>query len=372
MAVALVASLGIASSALAFGGLLNGSFEEGTFTQTGAGYQNLVAGTSSATTIPDWTVTAGDVDWIDGFWTSQDEHRSVDLSGFHKGAISQTIATTIGGTYFVSFYLAGNPDDPQTPAVKSVTVSATGALAQTYTFDTTGKSDSSMGWTLTGYSFVASNANTTLTFASNTDGDAGPAIDNVVLTELAVPTGANCKNGGWATMFDASGMPFKNQGACVSYFATSGSTPIGPAAPAGSKMAALFDVTSSPSTTWTCALGASATTEGGSPTGATRGTVSWWTVGDIVSVTVSVVGGAANATYDVWVEQNPGTCPPGTSTPSNPGALNTNASGAGNATFTFTHVSGATNFWLSLWSPAGPPYPGQGGSVLRSTAVVLY
>ena len=34
-----------------------------------------------------------------------------------------------------------------------------------------------------------------------------------------------CKNGGWQNMQDANGNSFKNQGDCVSYFATGGSNP---------------------------------------------------------------------------------------------------------------------------------------------------
>jgi hypothetical protein len=74
-------------------------------------------------------------------------------------------------------------------------------------------------------------------------------------------------------------------------------------------------------------------------------------------VTVSIKNGLPNATYDIWLEQNPGTCPPGTSTPSNPGALTTNRHGNGNAHFTMPVIPGATNFRLTARSPAGPPYP---------------
>lgn len=129
--------------------------------------------------------------------------------------------------------------------------------------------------------------------------------------------------------------------------------------------AILYDVTATPGA-WDCAAGATNTA------GGVRGVVTWTAVGDVVTVKVSVVGGQASASYDVWVEQNPGTCPPGTSNPSNPGALATGLAGTGTATFSFTRAAGATHFWLSLWTPAGPPYPGLGSSVIRSTAVVLY
>lgn len=49
----------------------------------------------------------------------------------------------------------------------------------------------------------------------------GPALDNIAVIETA-PTGANCKKGGWQTMLDTSGNMFKNQGDCVSFFATDG------------------------------------------------------------------------------------------------------------------------------------------------------
>lgn len=71
------------------------------------------------------------------------------------------------------------------------------------------------------YSFVATSASTTLTFASATAGYYGPALDNVVVTETA-RTGANCKKGGWKTMHDSLGNGFKNHGDCVSYYATGG------------------------------------------------------------------------------------------------------------------------------------------------------
>ena len=126
------------------------------------------------------------------------------------------------------------------------------------------------------------------------------------------------------------------------------------------KTATVNDVTSSPSA-WDCATGAT----GGTPTGST---VYWYRnqVTGTVTAKVTLVGALASSTFDVWIEQNPGTCPPGTSTPSNPGGISTDGSGNGSATFTFTPAAGATNFWLSLWTPAGSL---TGTQVLRSVAV---
>lgn len=126
--------------------------------------------------------------------------------------------------------------------------------------------------------------------------------------------------------------------------------------------ATLYNVTSSPSTTWSCTGGVTDLT---SPT---DGTVTWARSGSTIYVKIHVVGGLASSTYDVWVEQNPGTCPPGTSTPSNPAALATDASGNGTVTFSFTALAGAQNFWLSLWTPAGSL---TGTQVLRVPSVQL-
>ena len=371
-ALAVVASLALAGSAMA-AGFTNGSFENtsNTYVDGGGGFMAAVTGT----TIPGWTVTTGNVDWINTYWQAEDGSFSLDLDGTQPGAISQTFATMPNATYFVQFYLSGNPDpnsycqyaaDPTTcpsPSDKTLTVTANGSQPGYYSFDTSfyGNGHSSMDWQVEGYSFIATSSGTTLTFTSTTPGGFGPALDNVTVTQEATATGAQCKDGGWKTMYDGSGAPFKNQGACVSYYATSGATPIGPAAPAAYQTAPLYDVTTTPGA-WDCALGATNTT------GGTHGTVTWTTTGSSVMVTISVVGGLPSSTYDAWVEQNPGTCPPGTSSPSNPGAVVTDASGNGSATFFFTPVAGATNFWVSLWSPAGSL---TGTSVLRSTAVVL-
>jgi choice-of-anchor C domain-containing protein len=219
-ATAMAASIVLAGSAQAFAGLANGSFETGDFNGGGAGYEALDAG---STAITGWTVASGSIDWIGSYWQAQDGTKSLDLDGNAPGAIAQTVATTIGNTYFVSFYLAGNPNGA--PVVKTLTVSATGAAPAPYTFDVSNTSNAAMGWRLEGYSFVATSSNSTLTFASgDTAGNTGPALDNVVVTET-VPIGGDCKNGGWQTMHDGQGNGFKNQGDCVSYFATDGRNP---------------------------------------------------------------------------------------------------------------------------------------------------
>ena len=79
----------------------------------------------------------------------------------------------------------------------------------------------------------------------------------------------------------------------------------------------------------------------------------------MLQVQVSVKGGAPNAVYDVWVNQDPGACP--LAVPTAPGALTTNGQGNGNAHVQVPAVAGATKYWVSAVG---------GGQVLRSVAVV--
>ena len=226
--LAVVASLAIAGSVLA-AGLANGSFENGSYS---SGSWNTL--NSGSTAISGWTVSSGTVDWVDSsYWQAANGTKSVDLDGNAAGAVtSDAFDTVSGGTYFVSFALSGNPDSNL--GVKTLQVSATGSStpAATYDFNTQvmGNTHADMMYQTEGYTFVATGTTAALTFASQTAGAWGPVVDNVTVTQVAT-TGASCKDGGWATNLykDGSGntLTFKNQGQCVSHFATSGAVPIG-------------------------------------------------------------------------------------------------------------------------------------------------
>jgi choice-of-anchor C domain-containing protein len=233
---ALVATIALPAAALAGGSVSNGSFETGSFVDAGGGFETLAAGTANASAITGWTVTSGTIDWISTYWTAEDGSMSLDMNGTPTaavpstvGTITQTLATTVNNTYEVQFFLAGNPVCG--PSTKKLIVSATAAAAQSYIFtNTSATTRTDMGWEAETYSFAAKGANTTLTFAADpaNTSNCGPALDNVSTTET-VATGADCKRGGWRTMVETDGTPFKNQGDCVSFYATSGATPIGPA-----------------------------------------------------------------------------------------------------------------------------------------------
>lgn len=216
VALGFIAAMAFTGSTQAFTGTTNGSFESGTYFDNGGGFQQLDAPNAS---IDGWSVDSGSVDWIGTYWTAGAGAMSIDLSGADAGSLSQTFDTTIGNTYTVAFLLSGNPDGPPSP--KMLEVSATGGTTGMYSHDTTGSDPTSMVWTPETFEFLATSTSTTITFVSTTSGPYGPALDDVVVTET-VPTKDECKDGGWESMIENAGNGFKNQGDCVSYFATKG------------------------------------------------------------------------------------------------------------------------------------------------------
>jgi choice-of-anchor C domain-containing protein len=213
----------VAASIAAFPTITNGSFESGTF-NPGA----FTALPTGSTAMTGWTVSAGTVDYIGTYWQASNGSRSVDLNGFSTGAISQTFSTVPGLTYNVTFDMSGNPAGG--PALKTMNVSAGGApTAYSYDVVANGNTLANMKWAPKSFSFTATSANTTLTFASTTPSVPsccyGPALDNVVVAEAKPATADACKNGGWQHLSDGLGHLFKNQGDCVSFVATQGRNP---------------------------------------------------------------------------------------------------------------------------------------------------
>jgi choice-of-anchor C domain-containing protein len=171
----------LAASAAAYAGpFQNGSFEQNSYSGS-VGYQTL---NTDDTSITGWVVSSGNVDLINTYWQAADGNFSLDLSGNEAGAISQTFDTVAGHGYDVTFDLAGNTDGGN--VIKQLLVSAAGVSGQ-YSFNTTGDSNSSMGWTLETFFFVADAASTTLTFASLEQNPYGPALDNVTVTDVPEP-----------------------------------------------------------------------------------------------------------------------------------------------------------------------------------------
>ena len=186
IAASLVAAAGSANAANL---IVNGGFNNGnTVSAPGGGFATLGTG---STAMNGWTVSSGNIDWIQGYWQSADgDGYSVDLNGNNPGAISQTINTVAGRTYNLTFDMSANPDS----TVDSTRVAIIGAGGSTigtadYTL-TPSNSKSNMLWQDESFSFVADSSSTVISFTSgSTDGDCcyGAAIDNVGVAGVPEP-----------------------------------------------------------------------------------------------------------------------------------------------------------------------------------------
>ncbi len=178
-AAALVAFAGGANAAT----IINGSFEAGSGDAGLGGFSTLGGG---STAITGWTVDANSVDWINGYWQASNGTHSVDLNGTGLGGVSQTIATTPGQSYVVTFDISGNPDVGS--GVRTLQVSAGGApQTYTYAFTTPPNDHANMNWQSEAFRFTAQGPSTTLSFDSTSLDNCcwGPALDNVSIS--AVP-----------------------------------------------------------------------------------------------------------------------------------------------------------------------------------------
>jgi choice-of-anchor C domain-containing protein len=158
------------------GGFVNPSFERGPWVGT---YLTLDSGSVA---IPGWRVSRGEID-LTVYWQSYDGNRSIDLNGWMPGGMEQTVRTEPGGLYQVTFAMAGNPSGA--PTIKVMGVSAGNQSAQ-FTFDITGRTIQSMGWTLRSWTFTAIDTLSTVEFFSldSTVSIYGPALDKVSIVRL--------------------------------------------------------------------------------------------------------------------------------------------------------------------------------------------
>jgi len=158
--------------------VVNGSFEAQTVHSV-AGFDTL-----SGNGLTGWTIGLRNVDLVSSsFWTPSDGNNSLDLNGEGKSSISQVLSTVIGQVYTLSFDLAGNPFGLSPSKGLSVNLGPVGL----YDFDTTGHNAGNMGWTHYTAIFAAVSTSTTLSFASRTSGNAGPALDNISVSAVPEP-----------------------------------------------------------------------------------------------------------------------------------------------------------------------------------------
>jgi choice-of-anchor C domain-containing protein len=140
-----------------------------------------------------WTITAGSVDLVGpSSGQAAEGVQFVDLNGNNTsgvGAISQAVPTLSGHMYRLSFRLAGNPNGP--PAVKSLTASF-GATTRDFTFDTTGHSNTNLGWVEKTVDALSCDQTLPLTLQTTTEGIRGPNVDAVSVVDLGLAPAGSC------------------------------------------------------------------------------------------------------------------------------------------------------------------------------------
>lgn len=187
-----VATVIAAASGARANDLVNGSFEQGTHTNDGNNTETFLAG---ATAITGWTTVGSHVSWIadpNPFGlTAQDGSRFLDLTGYTAGApfggVTQTISTTPGASYVLTFELGSDTARWGGPPV-SITASA-GGTSQLFT-DSAATTAST--WTLETLDFTAAGASTAITLLG-TAGVSYIGLDNV---DVECASSGGCKSSG--------------------------------------------------------------------------------------------------------------------------------------------------------------------------------
>ncbi|HEY1925981.1 MAG TPA: choice-of-anchor C family protein [Caulobacteraceae bacterium] len=136
-----------------------------------------------------WTVTSGSVDLVGGYWQEPTPGvGSVDLDGNTNGSIDQSIATSAGDTYTLTFDLSGNPGGRA--GTKTLEVSV-GNVTQTFTYNTAANSKKNMMYVPESLTFKATGPTTTLTFASldHAHSAFGPVVADVAIDAVPEPAG---------------------------------------------------------------------------------------------------------------------------------------------------------------------------------------
>ncbi len=181
---ALAVCVFVAVSANAQNLVVNGSFEEGTFTRGGDGCQKISV---DSTNIFGWTVTNDEIAWcMDGNAygiTSSRGAMCLDLTGYTDsephGGVSQTITTKPGQVYQLSFDLGVIPDRPSS-AGPIVVMACAGVSTNSFTHNPTGPG---VQWGNYRFQFTAESNSTPITIAALTGG-VFIGLDNVVLVPV--------------------------------------------------------------------------------------------------------------------------------------------------------------------------------------------
>ena len=174
--------------------LTNGSFELGTPSPDPNGSTNVAVGDS--TTITGWTVVGGTgaqgLSWdVTGSFglIAQDQRYFLDLTGYADGnggyfGVKQTIATTPGTQYLLSFYLGS---DPRYGLQDGLTATASaGPTSATFTSTNDGLTQNL--WQLETMLFTATGTSTDITLLGASANNSYIGLDNVTVDPTPLPS----------------------------------------------------------------------------------------------------------------------------------------------------------------------------------------
>ncbi|MCA9227663.1 MAG: PD40 domain-containing protein, partial [Planctomycetales bacterium] len=150
----------------------NGSFER---PWVESGFSN-----SAKLSLPGWH--ADDVDVVYSYYDAASGMQSLDMSGGSSGAAWQTVVTTAGQDYELSFYVSVNPH-PE--GERSMQVSWDGKKLDEITISSKGRTTRKMRWERRQYRVRASSSSTELRFVSLERSGTGVALDDVRLEPMA-------------------------------------------------------------------------------------------------------------------------------------------------------------------------------------------
>ena len=162
----------------------NGSFEAGLGIPAVDNYETFAVGA-----LGPWTIASGGIDLVSPAQaTAASGQQFIDLNGngTGPGSISQNVPTNVGTVYQLSFSLAGNPNDE--PQLKSLSATF-GEVVCGFTFDTRDHTNEDLGWQRYTVTTTATSVETPILFVSQTEGTAGPIIDDVAVIPIAAPAG---------------------------------------------------------------------------------------------------------------------------------------------------------------------------------------
>lgn len=166
----------------------NGSFELGAFVDPGNGLMSLSLGSTAMT---GWTVISAEIIWTENTVaipygvSASDGVMFLDLTGYHDnvpyGGVEQTITTTIGQSYEMSFDLGTNPIYGATQSL----IATAGGISSLFTVTSSGNFQQYDHFTL---DFVAISNSTQISFVGSSPSGFHIGLDNVsVVQTSAVP-----------------------------------------------------------------------------------------------------------------------------------------------------------------------------------------